>query len=82
MSERNTRLGKQTDIPRLVKELRNLTGLTQEKLAVQLGVTFATVNRWENGHVLPSPLALNRVEGLLLKLGKRGNRLRETYFRQ
>lgn len=66
----------------MVKELRKLTGLTQEKLAVQLGVTFGTVNRWENGHVLPSPLALNRVEGLLLNLGTQGDHLREIYFGQ
>ena len=75
-------MGKQTDFPQLVKELRKLTGLTQEKLAVQLGVTFGTVNRWENGHVLPSPLALNRVEGLLLNLGKQGDHLRGIYFGQ
>ena len=75
-------MGKQADISRLVKELRERTGLTQEKFAVRLGVTFGTINRWENGHVMPSPLALNRVEDLLHQLGEQGNDLRETYFGQ
>jgi transcriptional regulator with XRE-family HTH domain len=32
-------LNAQTDIPRLVRELRERTGLTQEKFAARLGVT-------------------------------------------
>jgi len=75
-------LNAQADISLLIKELRELTGLTQEKLAARLGVTFGTVNRWENGHVRPSPLALNRVKHLLHELGEQGNQLRETYFDQ
>ena len=31
--------------------------LTQEELAHELGVSFATVNRWENGSYNPSRLA-------------------------
>ena len=38
------------DLGRLVKSLRELLGLSQEKLAAKLGVTFSSVNRWENGH--------------------------------
>jgi len=40
-----------------VAQLRHLTGLTQEQLARELGVTVSSVNRWENGHALPIPLA-------------------------
>lgn len=29
----------------------------RRKLALSLGVSFATVNRWENGKTLPSKLA-------------------------
>jgi transcriptional regulator with XRE-family HTH domain len=36
------------DLGRLVKSLRELLGLSQEKLAGRLGVTFSSVNRWEN----------------------------------
>lgn len=45
--------------------LREQLGLTQEKLAARLGVAFPTVNRWENGHTQPSPLALRQIEALL-----------------
>ena len=57
------------DIPRLVRELRKPTGLTQEKFAAKLGVTFPTINRWENGRAKPSPLAMQRIEDLLDSLG-------------
>ena len=65
----------QTDIPRLVRELRERTGLTQEKFAAKLGVTFPTINRWENGRARPSPLAMQRIEELLRSMGDRGNDL-------
>ncbi|MBW4520407.1 MAG: helix-turn-helix domain-containing protein [Scytolyngbya sp. HA4215-MV1] len=53
------------DIADLIRELRQQLGLSQEKLAAKLGVSFRTVNRWENGHAVPSSLALKQVEGLL-----------------
>ncbi len=40
-----------------VKQARAQLNISQEKLAVGLGVSFATVNRWENGHAHPSFLA-------------------------
>ena len=33
----------------LIKELRNKMLLTQKEFADRLGVSFETVNRWENG---------------------------------
>ncbi|MCF8050735.1 MAG: helix-turn-helix domain-containing protein [Desulfobacterales bacterium] len=59
------------DIPRLVRELRSRTGLTQEKFAAKLGVTFPTINRWENGRARPSPLAMEKIEALLRSMGDR-----------
>jgi DNA-binding transcriptional regulator YiaG len=41
----------------LVKEMRRQLALSQEDLARQLGVSYATVNRWENGLSKPSKLA-------------------------
>jgi predicted ATPase/DNA-binding CsgD family transcriptional regulator/DNA-binding XRE family transcriptional regulator len=38
--------------------LRASLGLSQEQLARQLNVSFATVNRWESGHSRASPRAL------------------------
>jgi putative transcriptional regulator len=64
----------------LVRELRNRLGLTQEKMAARLGVTFPTINRWENGRAQPSPLALKQIEDLLVDLGENGEDLRAKYF--
>jgi len=40
--------------PKAVKELREHLQLTQEVFASILGVSFATVNRWENGKTSPT----------------------------
>ena len=42
---------------KLIKKIREYLGLSQTDFAERLGVTFATVNRWENGRVLPTKLA-------------------------
>lgn len=49
------------DIPALVKGLRRRLGLTQEQFAQEVGVTYSTVNRWENGKRLPQPFLLRRL---------------------
>ena len=54
-----------TNASHLIRGLRKRMGLTQEKLAARLGVAFPTLNRWENGHTRPSPLALRQIESLL-----------------
>jgi len=45
------------DYPSLVKEIRRQLAISQEDLARELGVSYATVNRWENGQAKPSKLA-------------------------
>lgn len=40
-----------------IRQFRARLGLTQVELAARLGVSFATVNRWENGQTKPSPLS-------------------------
>ncbi len=40
-----------------VRTVRKQLGLTQAELASALGVSFATVNRWENGQTNPSSLS-------------------------
>jgi putative transcriptional regulator len=64
----------------LVRDLRERTGLTQEKFAAKLGVTYPTINRWENGRAKPSPLALRQIEDLLRSLGDRGQDLLDEFF--
>ncbi len=59
----------QPAIGNLVRELRQALKLSQKKLADELGMTFATINRWENGHVTPSCLALKQIYILLDELG-------------
>ncbi len=39
---------------RLVKELREKLIITQEELAQLLGVSFASINRWETGKHEPT----------------------------
>ncbi|MBD2034251.1 helix-turn-helix transcriptional regulator [Leptolyngbya sp. FACHB-321] len=58
----------QPAIGQLIRALRHTLQLTQEKFAAQLGVSFPTINRWENGHATPSPLALKQIELLLHQL--------------
>lgn len=40
-----------------LKSIREHLHLSQTELAEKLGVTFATVNRWENGRAIPTQLA-------------------------
>ena len=74
-------MNSQTEIPVLIRELRERTGLTQEKFAAKLGVTFPTINRWENGRAKPSPLAMQRIEELLRSMGKDGADLLKRAFK-
>ena len=70
------------DIQKLIRELRKRTGLSQEKFAAKLGVTFPTINRWENGRTKPSPLAMQRIEDFLQNLGDNGKELIQEFFIQ
>lgn len=61
----------QPEIGSFIRNLRQELGLTQEKFAAKLGVTFPTVNRWENRHAKPSPLAIEKIEGTAKQLNKK-----------
>lgn len=49
------------DIPKLVKGLREQLGLTQEQSAQKVGVTYGSVNHWENGKRRPQPFLVRRL---------------------
>lgn len=49
---------------RLVRELRERLDLTQEQFAQRIGVTYSTVNHWENGKRTPQPFLLERLRAL------------------
>ena len=58
------------NIPALVKGLRERLGLTQEQFAHKVGVTFSTVNQWENGRRQPQPFLLKRLREMEAASGK------------
>jgi putative transcriptional regulator len=49
------------DIPTLIRELRQRLDLTQEQFAQKVGVTYSTVNHWENGKRAPQPFLVRRL---------------------
>lgn len=61
---------RQPEISHLIRSLRCLTGLSQEQFAATLGVAFSTINRWENGHMQPSPLALKQINKMLNEMNR------------
>jgi SNF2 family DNA or RNA helicase/DNA-binding XRE family transcriptional regulator len=44
-----------------IKQLRQHFNLTQVRLAELMGVSFASINRWENDQTKPSPLAWQQI---------------------
>jgi transcriptional regulator with XRE-family HTH domain len=80
MAIRTTLVTSQPEIGTLIYELRQLTGLTQAKFAASLGFTYPTVSRWENGHAHPSPIAIQKIERLLHRLGAPGEDLMHKYL--
>ncbi|MBP5091349.1 MAG: helix-turn-helix transcriptional regulator [Bacilli bacterium] len=52
-----------------IKELRERLIITQTELAELLGVTFQTVNRWENGHHVPTTKQRRALAKLFKKHG-------------
>ena len=55
------------DYASAVKELREKILFSQAELAEMLGVSFATVNRWENGRFEPSYKAKRELNKLFKK---------------
>ncbi|MBW3618612.1 MAG: response regulator [Actinobacteria bacterium] len=57
--------------PALVARIRARTGQSQEDLARQLDVSFATVNAWERGRSAPRPVHRATLDALARDLGIR-----------
>lgn len=60
------------EFPKLVREVRKQLGISQEGLAHALGVSFATVNRWENAKTSPSKLARAQFDLFCEDMKKKG----------
>jgi DNA-binding transcriptional regulator YiaG len=71
---------KQPEFGRLVKELRCRTGLSQEAFALKVGVSYASINRWENCRTMPVQLVVRRVEEVVKDMGDLGQDLLEQFF--
>jgi DNA-binding transcriptional regulator YiaG len=70
----------QSKLADLVRETRQRLELSQAKFATKLGVSFQSVNRWENGRTKPLPVALKQIEHLLHQMGDTGKDLLVKYF--
>lgn len=57
------------DYQKMIVSLRNKLILSQEEFAKLLGVSFASVNRWERGHHEPTIKAKRRIMELCKKNG-------------
>ncbi|RPH95089.1 XRE family transcriptional regulator [candidate division KSB1 bacterium] len=56
-----------------IRRLRQELNMTQENFAHEIGVTFATVNRWENGRTTPNKVA----QKVLLLLEKKLRKMKQ-----
>jgi putative transcriptional regulator len=57
-----------------IRRLRHELNMTQESFAHEIGVTFATVNRWENGRTTPNKVA----QKVLLLLEKKLRKMKSV----
>ena len=52
----------------MIIALRNKLIITQEELAQMLGVSYVSVNRWENGHHEPTIKVKERLFNFVMKM--------------
>ena len=60
---------KTTAVPIAIRAIRGSLNLTQEQLAERLGVSFATVNRWEAGTSKPQRAQAAAIAALTAEAG-------------
>lgn len=58
--------------PSLIKEIRRQLSISQEDLARELGVSYASVNRWENDQARPSRLARAQLDAFCERMQAAG----------
>ena len=62
-----------------VKYVREKLELSQEEFAHELGVSFATINRWENGKGKPSMTAMKSLRAFCTQHGIPYEGLRDAW---
>lgn len=55
------------DYPKLLKAYREKVLITQEEFAQKLGVSYVTLNRWENGKFEPTMKMKRKLNKLFIK---------------
>ena len=63
--------------PEEIVALRRSLGVSQERFAAIIGTTVVTVNRWENGKVIPSRLYIRELKDLRSKSGSYASRTKK-----
>ncbi|NOZ86217.1 MAG: helix-turn-helix transcriptional regulator [Deltaproteobacteria bacterium] len=66
-------ISRKRDYPALLKEVRRQLALSQEDLARELGVSYTTINRWENGQSRPSKMGQVLFDSFCEKMTEQGN---------
>lgn len=54
---------------RLIREIRERLNVSQDDMAKMIGTSYATVNRWENGHSRPGKAAQLRLNDICREKG-------------
>jgi DNA-binding transcriptional regulator YiaG len=72
MMDSKMKIMHEADIAGLVKAIRERLKLTQEQFAQKVGVTYSTVNHWENGKRMPQPFLVRRLLELEEETAKGG----------
>lgn len=49
----------------MIKELREMTGMTQKAFAQMYGIPLSTLRKWEQGEASPAPYVLRLIAGTL-----------------
>jgi len=52
-----------------LKQARESLGMTQTELSKALGIAFSTINRYENGRHLPTPIIRNAIQNFFYSRG-------------
>lgn len=66
------------DYAKLIKELREILIISQTELAEILGVSFSTVNRWENGKHEPTIKAKKKLYELFIQKNMIGDKFNDN----
>jgi putative transcriptional regulator len=61
---------KQPEVGKLIPDLWQVSQLTQEQLAVVLGVTYSPLNRWEKEYMQLSSSALRQIDSVIDHLSR------------